>query len=192
MRRHTSAQSLMIRKRVVSVSELEDDTVVEAMAIREAKKRFQHQAKSAVRETLDDQFPDFQQDLPEKTASRLRFSKAPRREKPIRSLGSTVRMKPLKVSFSTRHFLHKSSRMSSPKSSKKWISPLSLRGVSVLPNPNVSRPSLLVSPGTAQGGLRQRLWTGAQRWWEGDLPLAGLLRRKVLKNLSATESINSH
>jgi hypothetical protein len=192
MRRHTSSQRLMVRKRVVSVSELEDDTVVGAMARLEEKRRFQHQAKSAVRETLEDQFSDFERDLPEKTASRLRFSKAPHREKPIQSLGSTVRVKPMRVSFSTRRFLHKGFRRTSPKSSQKWISPLSLRGVSVLPNANVSRPSLLVSPGTAHGSSRQRLWTGAQRWWEGDLPLAGLLRRKVLKNLSATESINSH
>lgn len=183
MRRHTSLQHFpTVRKRFVSVSELEGDTVVDAMAKLEVRRLFQQQAKSMVKQALEDRSPD----LPRKAASHLRFSRAPARVKPVQSPGSTLRAVSTRTS-PTRYFRPPVSKPTSP----KWVSPFTLRGIPVLSKPS-SRASLLLTPHTAQGNSRQRLWTGTQRWWEGDLPLGGLLRRKMLKTLSASPAITSN
>lgn len=169
----------IVRKRLVSVSELEEDTVVDAMAKLEVKRLFQHQAKSVVRQTLEDQLASPSPELPRKASSHLRFSRAPERIKPTPQPVSSLKVTSTRTSPS--RCLRP--RVSKP-TSRKWVSPFTMRGVAVLSKP-CSSASLLVTPHTAAGSVRQRLWTGTQRWWEGDLPLGGLLRRKVLKTLSA-------
>ena len=174
------------RKRYVSVTDLEGDTVLDAMARLEARRILQHHANSVVKNAVQNRSEPASPTLVKKHLSHLRFSKAPLTHKPIQSpiLATSTRVSP-----STRDAFPPKPQPNRRKTSlHKWVSPFTLRGVAVLPKGSNSPTSLQVSPPkTPEGLYKKRLWTGEERWWEGDLPLGALLRKKVMKTLTGRE-----